>query len=356
MRYREKMVNFERFLLLIVCLALLFACGNGETEPEEAERTTIVEMAEVAHRTTTFPIHTAGMVSLKETIKLSFKVGGIIERIFVDEGQSVAMGQILAQLDLSEIQANVTKAQSAFEKALRDLERARTLFNDRVVTLEQLQDAETAHEIAKSDLDVARFNLSHSTIIAPSAGKILKRYSEQGELIASGTPVFLFASTEKNWIIRFGVIDRDVVRLKLNDPAKVSFDVFPGQVFDAAVSEIAQSADPQTGIFEIELTIADQAKADLVAGFIAKVDVYPRAEQRLSFIPIGSLVDGEGNQGYVFVVNNATSRAEKIPVTVERILDGQVAVSAGLEEVTHVVATGASYLVQGSKVEVKESP
>jgi len=345
-----------RFILAATLLLFSAAsCSKDKSEEAVGERTIVVETAEVAHRTTAFPVHTAGMVSLKETVKLSFKLGGIVERIFVDEGQSVKKGQILARLDLSEIRAKGTKAQSAFEKAVRDLERALNLFKDRVVTLEQLQDAETAHEIAQSDLDVARFNLSRSTIFAPSAGKILKRFSEQGELIAPGTPVFVFASTEKNWIIRFGVIDRDVVRLRLNDPAKVSFDVFPGRVFDGVVSEIAQTAEPQTGTFEVELMIIDQAIADLVAGFIAKVDVYPSKKERLSFIPIEALVDGEGKQGYVFVVNEATSRAVKIPVTVARILDGQVAVSSGLEEVTEVVATGASYLVHGSMVKVKQT-
>jgi RND family efflux transporter MFP subunit len=345
-----------RFILAATLLLFSAAsCSKDKSEEAVGERTIVVETAEVAHRTTAFPVHTAGLVSLKETVKLSFKLGGIVERIFVDEGQSVKKGQILARLDLSEIRAKGTKAQSAFEKAVRDLERARNLFKDRVVTLEQLQDAETAHEIAQSDLDVARFNLSRSTIFAPSAGKIFKRFSEQGELIAPGTPAFVFASTEKNWIIRFGVIDRDVVRLRLNDPAKVSFDVFPGRVFDGVVSEIAQTAEPQTGTFEVELMIIDQANADLVAGFIAKVDVYPSKKERLSFIPIEALVDGEGKQGYVFVVNEATSRAVKIPVTVARILDGQVAVSSGLEEVTEVVATGASYLVHGSMVKVKQT-
>ena len=345
-----------RFILAATLLLFSAAsCSKDKSEEAVGERTIVVETAEVAHRTTAFPVHTAGLVSLKETVKLSFKLGGIVERIFVDEGQSVKKGQILARLDLSEIRAKGTKAQSAFEKAVRDLERALNLFKDRVVTLEQLQDAETAHEIAQSDLDVARFNLSRSTIFAPSAGKILKRFSEQGELIAPGRPVFVFASTEKNWIIRFGVIDRDVVRLRLNDPAGVSFDVFPGRVFDGVVSEIAQTAEPQTGTFEVELMIIDQANADLVAGFIAKVDVYPSKKERLSFIPIEALVDGEGKQGYVFVVNEATSRAVKIPVTVARILDGQVAVSSGLEEVTEVVATGASYLVHGSMVKVKQT-
>jgi multidrug efflux system membrane fusion protein len=353
MRAMRHVLVAELCALTLVCI---FSCSRANKEEQTVgERTIVVETTEVIHRTTSFPIHTAGMVSLKETVKLSFKVGGIIDGIFADEGWSVRKGQVLARLDLSEIKAQVAKAQSAHEKAARDLERARNLFRDRVVTLEQLQDAETAFEIAQSDLEVVQFNLMHSTISAPSKGKILKRFSESGELVASGTPVFVFASTDKNWIIRFGVIDRDVVRLRLNDPAEVSFDVFPDRIFKARVSEIAETADPTTGTFEVELAIDDQASADLVAGFIAKVDAYPSKKERLSFIPIKALVEGNGKEGYVFVVDKTSSKAVKVPVKVSRIIDGQVAVGSGLEGVSEVIATGASYLVDGSKVQVKNT-
>ncbi len=87
-------------------------------------------------------------------MKLSFKIGGIIKNIFVDEGQRVYKAQKLTELDLSEIKAQVNQAQSAFEKAKRDLERMKRLYADNVVTLEQLQNAETGFEIVKSNLKI----------------------------------------------------------------------------------------------------------------------------------------------------------------------------------------------------------
>ena len=82
----------------------------------------------------------------------------------------------MAQLDLSEIEAHSDQARAAFEKAGRDLARVKKLYDDNVTTLEQLQNATTAFEIASSQVRVAEFNLHHSSIFAPVNGKILKRF------------------------------------------------------------------------------------------------------------------------------------------------------------------------------------
>jgi RND family efflux transporter MFP subunit len=349
-------------IFFIIFLALLslssFQCDTSnkmsseeDGEKSAASNTVAIGLAEVVHKETSFPIHSAGMVSLEETVKLAFKVGGIVDRIFVDESQSVNKDQVLAVLDLSEIGAQVNKAQSAFSKAERDLNRVRVLFTDKAASLEQLQDSETAYEIALSELKIARFNLEHSTIIAPANGKILKRFAQEKELVPPGTPLLVFASTDKNWVIRFGVTDKDVVRLNLGDTAEVHLDVFPDAVFKARVSEVAEAADSESGTFEVELEV-DEAGYRFISGFIAKVDIYPALKRRLAFIPVEALIEVDQNRGHVFTVNSSRSRAVKLPVRIHRILNDGIAVSEDLDNVQEVVTSGASYLIDGSPVEI----
>jgi multidrug efflux system membrane fusion protein len=331
------------------------ASSPGEKDagvPPPVEAAVPVRTAPVERLETSFPIHTAGTLALKETLKLSFKVGGLVEQIQVDEGQAVSSGQLLARLDLAEIDARAAKARAALDKAARDLERTRLLYEDRVAPLEQLQDAESAYFIARSDMDVAEFNRKHAVIRAPSRGKILKRFASEGELLAPGQPLFVFASTEKSWVLRFGAVDRDVVRLRRGDPAEVRFDVYPEKIFAASVSEIAEAADPASGTFEVELSLAAEEREKLVSGFIARVAVYPTERVLLCFVPLAALVDGEGLLAWVFAVNNETSRVKKLPVALARITDGRAAVRSGLEGIEEVVAGGASYLVDGALVKV----
>jgi RND family efflux transporter MFP subunit len=269
----------------------------------------------------------------------------------VDEGEAVTKGQLLARLDLSEIESQVEQARSALEKAQRDLKRAEDLHKDKAVTLEQLQNIRTAHQVAESQLKVAEFNLRYAEIHAPAKGRILRRLMEENEMVAAGTPIFFFASTERDWIVRAGVSDRDLVRLRLNDPAVLRFDAYPGETFQAHVSEIAESSDPMTGTYEVELKV-DAMDKKLVSGFVAQLDISPSSKEMYTIIPIEAMVEADGRQGFVFTVDESTNRARRIPMTIGFLFEDKVAVASGLEDITFVVTEGAPYLIEGTQVEI----
>jgi RND family efflux transporter MFP subunit len=344
------------YLSILLAFVLLLAginCRKKEEQPQRTEviyvRTSPVEQKEMSQN-----VRTHGRISSKEEIKLSFKINGIIRNIYVDEGESVKKGQLLAQLDLSEIESQVEQARSSLEKLQRDLKRAEDLHKDKAVTLEQLQNIQTAHQLAQSQLEVAEFNLRYAKIHAPSRGRILRRLMEENEMVSAGMPIFFFASTERDWIVRGGVSDRDLVRLRLNDPAVLEFDAYPGETFEAYVSEVAELSDPMTGTYEVELKVNARDKK-LVSGFVAKVDISPSQKEMYSIIPIEALVEADGRQGFVFTVDESTNQAKKIPMTIGFLFDDKVAVSSGLADIPFVVTEGAPYLIEGTRVEIVKS-
>lgn len=340
-------------LLVFVLLACGISCRQEEEKPQKAEvvyvKTALVEQKEMSEN-----IRTHGRISSKKEIKLSFKINGIIRNIYVDEGEAVKKGQLLARLDLSEIESQVEQARSALEKMQRDLKRAEDLHKEKAVTLEQLQNIRTAHQVAESQLKVAEFNLRYAEIHAPAKGRILRRLMEENEMVSAGMPIFFFASTEKDWIVRAGVSDRDLVRLRLEDPAVIRFDAYPGETFKAHVSEIAESSDPLTGTYEVELKV-DAMDKKLVSGFVAQVDLSPSSKEIYTVIPIEALVEADGRQGFVFTVDESKNRAKRIPITIGFLFEEKVAVSSGLEDITFVVTEGAPYLIEGTQVKIVES-
>lgn len=341
-----------RYLFVITILLQVAGCGNGENANQK-EEATYVKTTPVKREYVSLPIITSGRLSTRAEIKLSFKTGGIMETLSADEGHSVQKGQTLAALNLAEIEAKVKQAESAYQKAVRDLGRVERLFADSVATLEQKQDAETGVDIAEANLNVARFNLRHSKITAPSTGLILKRFVEKNELVSPGIPVFLFGALENDWVIRAGVTDRDIVRVQPGDSATVKMDAYPDKEFTAFVSEIAEFADPRSGTFEIELRI-DPGTYSLKSGFNARVTITPSGKERMTMVPIEALVEGDGNTGFVFTLNSTDDRVEKIPVRIGKIFDGTVGISHGLDSISVVVTKGASYLSDGSQVQVIE--
>jgi multidrug efflux system membrane fusion protein len=343
-------------LFILMGFVLLVFEINCRQEEEQPQRTEVVYVttAPVEHKEMSQNIRTHGRISSKKEIKLSFKINGIIRNLYVDEGQAVKKGQLLARLDLSEIESQVRQARSGFEKVKRDLERAEDLYKEKAVTLEQLQNIQTARQVAKSQLEVAEFNLRYSEIHAPSKGQILRRLMEENEMVSAGMPIFFFASTDRDWILRAGVSDRDLVRLRLNDPAVLAFDAYPGETFRAHVSEIVESADPMTGTYEVELKV-DATDKKLVSGFVAQVDISPSSTEMYTIIPIEAMVEAEGRQAFVFTVDESTNRAKRIPMTVGFLFEDKVAVASGLEDIAFVVTEGAPYLIEGTQVEIVES-
>lgn len=337
-------IVFLGFLILIIlegCASKNEHVNNQVIIPVKIERVAKMEIS--------IPIHTSGRLSPKALMKLSFKTGGIVDKIYVAEGSSVKRGELLASLNLAEVQARFNQAQNGYQKAERDLERVKNLFKDRAATLEQLQNCKTAFEVAQDNLNIARFNLDHSKIKAPSTGKILKKLVEVNEMIGMGHPVFLFGSTENQWVVKAGVSERDIVRIQIGDKAAVGFDSYPEKLFSATVSEISESIDPASGTYEVEMEINDEGEK-LVAGFIARVDIVPTRKNFYTVIPVDALVDSEGNEAFVFTAEG--EKARKIKVKIAHLFTDRVAVDSGLDGVETVITDGVAYLSDGTSIKI----
>jgi len=337
-----------KILLTLLMLCSAFACRQKKIEATtEIAR---VKVARISFEKTIFPIRSSGLVVSAREVKLSFKTGGIIESIYVNEGATVKKGYLLAALDLSEIKAQVTQTVNGYNKALRDYNRSKNLFADSVATLEQLQNAETAMNIAKANMEIANFNMNHSKIFAPDNGVILKQIVESNEIIAPGYPVFLFGITGKQWKIKTGLSDRDFIRITVGDTAKVTLDAYPGINLNAVVSQLGESANPLTGTYEVELDLIP-ANIRLASGFIANLEIFPSHAEAYYRLPIEAVVGAEGQTGYIYTITDS-STAKKIKINIAGFIGSMITVSSELGNIKEVVTDGASYLTDGEHVVV----
>jgi RND family efflux transporter MFP subunit len=252
---------------------------------------------------------------------------------------------------LSEIDAGVTRAHSAAEKAERDLARARRLFADSVATLEQVQNAETGRDVAAAELQAVAFNRRYAVIVAPAAGVILRRNAEPGQLIQAGTAVFTLGSRSRGVVVRAALADRDVVRVRRGDATVVRFDALPDLVLQGSVTEIAAAADPATGTYRVEVALG--GAAGLATGLVGQVEIRPRAAQPMFVVPVDAVLEADGSRGTVFALSADGKRAERRAVTIGFLDGDRVAVVTGLAGVRNVVTDGAAYLDDGAAVRVR---
>ena len=345
----------------IVLPVLLFISGCKPSEQKKQVEILPVQVRIQTVRSVEYkiPVRATGLLGTTTKMKLSFKTGGIIKQINTREGRLVQRGDILAVLDLSEVKAQVNQAHIGVEKAQRDMDRARNLYHDSVATLEQYQNTRSAFELARAQKQIADFNLQHSRITAPSDGKIQKILVETNEVIGSGYPAILFASTENDWVVRAALTDKDVVKFSIGDSARIFMDAFPDTEFKAEVSELGAVADPVTGTYEAELLIL-HADPQFRTGFISRVEIYPTLVSHSLVVPIEALQDASDQKAHVFVyqedVQNKQYRARKRNLKTGRILGDNVVVLEGLEEGELVITEGAKYLRANVEVEVVKQP
>jgi multidrug efflux system membrane fusion protein len=338
-----------RSLAILGAAAVLAGCAQGA--PESGPRPTPVRVQPATTGPATAVISTNGVVATKDEMRLSFKVGGVIRSIAVQEGQEIKKGQRLAEIELTEVNAQVEQARQLATKAQRDLERGERLYADQVISLEQLQDLRTQAALVKSQLQSTQFNRGYAVIAATSDGVVLRKLAQERELVPAGQPVLVVGGRDRGYIVRAALADRDVVQLKIDDPAEIRMDAFPGLSISGTLTEIASAADEKTGMFPIEVRFGSTPVA-LVSGLVAKLNVSPAAARmsRLTYVPIGAVVEGDGDKASVFVVDG--DHVKRRPVRVAFIAPEAVALADGVQPGESVVTDGAPYLEDNERIEI----
>ncbi len=349
-----KSQNSAVFLTLI----LMIACSPVQKEPDELEtgnlleKVAYVKTAEVQQTLENTAIQSMGVIVSKTEAKPAFKTGGIIAQTFFREGDVVREGQVLATLLMTEINAQVEQAQEGVVKAERDLQRVTNLHADSVATLEQLENTATVLHLSRQNLAIAEFNQKHSEVRSPISGKIIRQQLHAGEIAAPGMPVYVIMGiNNRDWRIKTGLIDREWSQVKKGDVAAIRMDAYPGEIFEAIVSDKAVISGNASGTLDVELSFKNMPPA-LAVGMICKVQLQTQQRQDLITIPIDALVGPSGDMATVFTINEG--RARKIPITISRILGERVVVNSGLEGISEVVTIGSNYLEDGDQVAIAE--
>lgn len=348
-------MNFQTGITLMSLTALLLisSCKGEKKAPASQETKTdltivSVKTSPVVHENEAGTIDVLGIVMSESDAKPAFKTGGVIDKVYFEEGQYVKKGQLLATLLMDEIDAQVRQAEEGLAKADRDMKRVKNLYADSVATSEQMQNVTTAYEVASRTVEIAQFNRRYSEVRAPIDGRVIKQIMHNGEITGPGTPVCAIMGTgSKDWKIMAGLVDKDWAKVKVGDAVNVKFDAYPNQLFSGKITDKSSVGGNASGTFDVEVKLNINPAA-LAAGLTSKLSIIPSTREKLTTIPIEALVKSNGMKGEAFTVVNG--KAVKIYLTIARLLGDKVAISAGLDGVDNVVTTGSMFLEEGDSV------
>lgn len=348
------------YLPALLCIPFYYSCKSPASKTNQAGLgdTIPVQLVKLDKQFSTAPIAVSGQFTTDDEVMLSFKTGGIINSLLVKDGDAVKKGQLLATLNLTEINAQMQQARLSLEKASRDYQRAKNLYTDSVATLEQLQNSKTALQLAEQQLDLVRFNRKYSEIRAEKDGYVLKKMADVGQQVSPGNPVLQTNGARSGkWLLKVGISDQEWAAIQLNDRAQVETSAMPGQFLDGFVLRKSEGIDGASGTFTAYISLSGTKPTTVASGMFGRANIKTSQKSKANAgwdIPYEALLDGDGANGYVFITNDYKT-ARKVKVTVAGIEDHVVNISDGLQNAAALIVSGSAYLTDNSPIKVQST-
>lgn len=378
-------------VILCISLMLLTGCTPKPAAAQEEIRRRVcyvtVKPSEYSEKLTL-----SGNVVPVQTVKLSFKIPGVVSGIMVKEGDYVTEGQVIAAMDQSdyqikaraskaeyqsarlqiesEIPARINQAKAQYELTKALYERVRNLYEKNAVTVSQLDEitakltvdentyklaieakdiAETKLKMAEASMDYADSNVSDTTIYSPINGVILKKLTEAGEATAAGYPVVVIGQTDKVWI-ETGVSDEAISSIEPGQRAEI-YVYGLDKTFQGTVDEITSLADTKTRTFSVKILV-DNTSEELKSGMIARVDVKLQESEK-TLVPLSSIVQLSTGP-VLYVYSDEKQAAVRRVVETGEIAGGRIEIKSGLENSEKVIVEGQSVIHDGDRVTAEE--
>jgi membrane fusion protein (multidrug efflux system) len=264
---------------------LLGAGGCGREQAVQETPGKAVVLVPVAVRDVEERVAATGQLLAKQRADVAAQVGGEITQIRVDEGESVAEGTVVLEidpdrrkLDLDRAKARAAEASSALTEAERQSKRVKELARREIASQSDLEKAETALSganarvlAAQADLGVAERAMNDSRVATRFAGLIARRFVSRGEFVQPGQKLFELVSLDPVEV-EFSLPEADASRLVLGLPLEVTVAPYPGEVFRATLSMISPVVDERTRTLRVKALLANP-DGRLRPGLFARTDL-----------------------------------------------------------------------------------
>lgn len=352
-----------RFLLVGASIVLLVsACREPAGPPAIVAPPVVVERIE-AHRIED-RIEATGQLLAPSQAAVASQVGGQITQIARDEGDALIAGDLVIEIDPERRQLEVDSARALLAQAeaqagemARDLERIERLHKQGVASDARLDEARTAWRSMQSSRDALRAqlgmserSLKDSSVTAPFAGFVARRYVSEGEYVTPGQTLFDLVALDPIEV-EFHVPERDSGRVALGASVEVRVAPFPEESFRAAVTLVSPTIDAATRTLRVKASLAN-SDGRLRPGLFARADLGVAVREGIAMIPEEAVLQrADGPVAFRLVDGN---HVERRALELGVVRDGLVEVRSGLGVGDHVVVRGQGELMHGSVVSVRD--
>jgi len=350
------------FLVLVCLLASVVGCGEEVASVEAM--LPAVSVVQIASLDFDEEIRASGDLEARFHTMISAEVEGRVTQLSVDEGGAVETGATVIeidperrQLDLAASRARLAQAHANFRKEQSQAGRIRKLRSERVKSQQQLEEAETALLVARSDLQVeeaavgvAERALADASVTAPFSGLVARRLVQLGEFVQLGTPLFELVSMDSLEAI-FSLTELDSERVGLGQRVEVRVGAFEDRVFDGVVTFVAPIIDPDTRTLRIKAAINDTGGL-LRPGLFARMSLGVSRREGVLMVPEEAVIQRTGGAHLYRVAGG--DRVERVAIQTGVHHAGRIEIRGPVAAGDWIVQRGHGGLADGMVVAVRE--
>lgn len=367
MKMPHKKWQIIGLVLVILMIAVIaykiysnIATGKARAARALAGRTVTVEAAAVGRRDLA-PVFTfsANLEAVWST-EVSTKADGRIDKLFVEEGDRVTAGMVLARLDMNELAAQVMQAEGQVLQAKATLEqnelnfqRMDALYKQNAVSAHTLDSARTQRDLALGGVRAAQGNLillktrlDNANILSPLNGVVIRRHVQAGAFSKAGAAIFTVADVS-TLLAKAVVGEAQIAELTLGKSVNVKVDALKGQEFKGRVTRLSPAASVPTRTFTAEVSIPNPGE-QIKVGMFANADIVGQERKNVLAVPESALVMRE-DQKTVFVVAEENRVVQKV-LKLGDAAGGYVEVLSGVKEGERIIVAGQHKLKDGASI------
>lgn len=297
-----------------------------------------------------------GNVKTKQNILVYPEIPGILEHVYVQEGQRVSKGQVLAKIADGGLMQQVAQAKASANLAKTTYERQSRLWNQKIGSEIQYLQAKTAYETQKNIFAQMKKQLAKSNVVAPFSGVIDDVLKEAGAVVAPGQGSELFRIVNlENMYIEAEIPESHIVNVTKGKTVEIYFPVLE-KTIQARIRQVGNFINPANRAFKIEIGVPNSS-GDIKPNLTAKLKINDYTSKKAILIPQSIISENAKGQQYVYLASdkqdNKYAIAKKTIISTGKTQGDFIEVLETIASGTEIISEGARSVNDGQKVEIK---
>ena len=343
MSYRKFKISFFLFSLVFI----FAACNNNNGKTINVPLK--VKTFQITSSSMQKGLYYSGTIAAGKDISLSFLAMGTVNNINVREGDKVAKGQLLAQLDSRSSQNALQIAQTKALQAEDAFKRFQPMYEHGNLPEIKMVEIKTGKNQAELAVKLAQKNLEDCSIYAPETGFISKRDIELGDNVVPGKTVLKIVTVDKVYAV-ISVPEKEIQKIKKGMGTTIELSEDSNNKLKGKVADVGVSADILSRTYTVRILITN-LKTDILPGMLCNVYIDQKTKTSQIIIPATAIkIDGTGKE-YVYIVDLTSKKVHKQYVKSNGFREGEIIISSGLQLNDVIVSQGVQKLDDNTLIE-----